>query len=85
MDTSAHLSPGTVAERRSRAPFLRRRLNAIAARIAAWATARADRLAAAVIYQELSKLPDAELRDRGLSRATLAHDVRACISDRKGG
>jgi hypothetical protein len=84
MDTSAHLAPGAVAERRSPAFSLRRRLKAIAARIAAWADARAERLAAAAIYEGLSKLSDAELRHRGLSRGTLAHDIHAGIADRTG-
>lgn len=85
MDTSAHLSPGAAAGRRNREFSLGRRLGAIAARIAAWAVARADRLATEVICRELSKLSDAELRGRGLSRAKLAHDVRAGIADRKRG
>jgi hypothetical protein len=84
MDTTAHLSSGA-AGRRSRAFSLGHQLHAIAARIAAWAVARADRLATEVIYQALSKLSDAELRDRGLSRATLAHDVCSSIANRKRG
>jgi hypothetical protein len=84
MDTSAHLSPNALAGRRSRA-FSLRQLKAIAARVATWATVRAERLAAEAICRELSKLSDAELRYRGLSRATLVHDVHAGIADRKGG
>jgi hypothetical protein len=34
-------------------------------------------LAAAGLYEQLSALSDAELARRGLSRATLAEDVRA--------
>jgi hypothetical protein len=37
----------------------------------------ADYYAAAARYEELSRLSDAELRRRGLSRATLARDVLA--------
>jgi len=35
----------------------------------------ADNWAAANLYDSLRSLSDAELRKRGLSRATLAHDV----------
>jgi hypothetical protein len=47
----------------------------ILARVTTWATARADALAAAAVYEHLSKLSDAELHRRGLSRSTLACDV----------
>ena len=47
------------------------------ARIAAWADTCADYYAAAAIYEQLSALSDAELSRRGLSRATLAEEVRA--------
>ena len=46
-------------------------------RIATWADACADYYAAAAMYEQLSAHSDAELIRRGLSRATLAHDVRA--------
>ena len=46
-------------------------------RIATWADACADYYAAAAMHEQLSALSDAELMRRGLSRATLAHDVRA--------
>jgi hypothetical protein len=36
----------------------------------------ADYYAAAAMYEQLSALSDAELMRRGLSRATLARDVR---------
>ena len=45
----------------------------------------ADRLAAEALCRELSKLSDAELRDRGLFRATLAYDVHARIAERRAG
>jgi hypothetical protein len=42
----------------------------------------ADYYAAAALYERLSGLSDAELHRRGLSRATLARDVRlACDGD----
>jgi hypothetical protein len=48
-------------------------------RIGKWAEARADRYAAAATYEQLSTLSDGELMRRGLSRATLAHDVDAAF------
>ena len=44
-------------------------------RIATWATTCADYYAAATMYEQLSRLSDAELKRRGLSRDTLARDV----------
>jgi hypothetical protein len=49
----------------------------IGRRIATWADTCADYYAAAAMYEQLSRLSDAELARRGLSRATLARDVRA--------
>lgn len=48
----------------------------IGLRLLAWIDTRADHWAAAAMYEQLSALSDAELARRGLSRATLAHDVR---------
>jgi hypothetical protein len=45
--------------------------------IATWVDTCADYYAAAAMYEQLSALSDAELMRRGLSRATLARDVRA--------
>jgi len=56
---------------------LANRIRSIAGRIATWADTCADYYAAAAMYEQLSVLSDAELARRGLSRATLAHDVRA--------
>jgi hypothetical protein len=48
-------------------------------RIVTWVDTCADHYAAAAIYEQLSALSDAELMRRGLSRSTLASDVRdAC-------
>ena len=45
----------------------------------AWLNACADYYAAAAIYEQLSKLSDAELYRRGLSRDTLSREVfRSC-------
>jgi hypothetical protein len=51
----------------------------ILARVTTWATARADALAAAAVYEHLSKLSDAELHRRGLSRSTLACHVSSTL------
>ena len=54
-------------------------LGALRSHLAAWVGTCADYYQAAVLYDELSGLPDAELRRRGLSRATLAVDLsRGC-------
>jgi hypothetical protein len=84
MHTSEHLSPAEAARKASGAGFsLGRSIKPIAARISAWAVARAERLGAEVVYRELSKLSDSDLRRRGLSRATLARDVGAAVENRK--
>src|SRR5262245_26918502 len=51
-------------------------LKLLGLRIVAWADHCADCWAAAAMYEQLSRLSDAELARRGLSRGTLAHDVR---------
>jgi hypothetical protein len=40
-----------------------------------WANSCADYYAAAAMYEQLSRLSDAELHKRGLSRDTLARDL----------
>ena len=45
------------------------------AKMGAWLATCADYHAAAGMYEELSRLSDAELKRRGLSRDTLARDV----------
>jgi hypothetical protein len=53
-------------------------------RIATWIDTCADYYAAAAMYEQLSALSNAELLRRGLSRASLAHDVRdACDRNSK--
>jgi hypothetical protein len=55
------------------------RIASLGTRIADWLATAADYYAAAAIYEQLSRLSDAELQRRGLSRANLARDVcRAC-------
>ena len=51
----------------------------LAARIAVWLATAADYYIAAAVCEQLSGLSDAELRRRGLTRATLAWDIsQAC-------
>jgi hypothetical protein len=50
-------------------------LGAVRAEITAWLESGADYNRAAALYETLSVLSDAELRNRGLSRATLAWDL----------
>jgi hypothetical protein len=57
-------------------------IRSIGQRFAAWAKDCAHHYAAAAMYDQLSALSDAELAHRGLSRATLAHDLgAACRRD----
>lgn len=49
--------------------------------VAGWIRTAANYYAAAVLYEQLSGLSDAELKRRGLSRASLAHDVVAACDD----
>jgi len=58
---------------------LANRIKSTRPRLMAWAVSCVDRYAVAVMYEQLSALSDAQLAHRGLSRPTLAHDVRvAC-------
>jgi hypothetical protein len=76
MSKSAHASPVGIAETLGGAEFpVRRYVKAIATWVSARAEACANYLAAAAIYEHLSRLSDAELHRRGLSRSTLARDV----------
>ena len=51
------------------------RLGALKAHGAAWIETCADYYDAAAVYDQLSRLSDAELRRRGLSRTTLARQI----------
>jgi hypothetical protein len=51
------------------------RFRTVVARVAEWVDAAADYYAAATLYEQLSRLSDAELLRRGLSRTRLAGDV----------
>ena len=84
MHTKSQFPPvEEVASPRGGSISLGRLVKALASRISAWAVARADRIGAELIWRELSKLSDAELHERGLTRATLAHDVCAAVAQRK--
>ena len=80
MKLSTHVPPLTVS---ATLDGTKARIGSAATSLAAharvWIEACADYYAAAAIYEQLSKLSDAELHRRGLSRATLASDIcRAC-------
>ena len=79
MSTLVHASIGPAEKLAAPGLPTRRYVKEIAARLSAWATAYANALATAAIYESLSKLSDAELRRRGLSRSTLAHDVSRIV------
>ena len=67
------------AARPSASQLLRSVFGSLAQRIADWITTAADYYEAAAMYEQLSRLSDAELTRRGLSRATLGWDVsQAC-------
>ena len=60
-------------------PSFRARLGALRTHLAAWVGTCADYYEAAALYDALSRLSDAELGRRGLSRAALAWDLsQAC-------
>ena len=84
MSTSADVSSAGTAEKRIGVGF-RRYVQAILVRASAWATAHAEARAAATIYENLSRLSDAELHRRGLSRSTLSRDVSKTFSGPKVG
>ena len=62
------------AARLSASQLLRSAFGSLAQRIADWITRAADYYEAAAMYEQPSRLSDAELTRRGLSRATLARD-----------
>jgi hypothetical protein len=55
------------------------RISSMAKGISDYIETAADYYAAAAIYEQLSRLSDAELHRRGLSRASLARDVCATL------
>src|SRR5262245_36318580 len=85
MSTTAIASSAGAADKLSvtGAPILRY-VKTARAWISVWAAAYANSLAAAAIYESLSKLSDAELHRRGVSRSTLAHDVSRIVGRKQG-
>jgi hypothetical protein len=75
MSKNSHASTVGIAETLGGAEFPVRYVKAIATWVSARAGAFANYLAAAAIYEQLSRLSDAELHRCGLSRITLARDV----------
>ena len=75
--TESMLEAGPVASRSARRLPLAARLSSIAKWIDDYIETMADYYAAASMYEQLSRLSDAELHRRGLSRTDLARDVHA--------
>ena len=76
MHARAYAPHARLAEHLSAPAFpVRRHAKAVVAWMSAWVSARANAFAAAALYEHLSKLSDAQLHRRGLSRSTLARDV----------
>jgi hypothetical protein len=71
------LDVAPVGSRSARSLPLAARLLSIAKWVRDYIETMTDYYAAAAIYEELSRLSDAELHRRGLSRADLARDVVA--------
>lgn len=65
----------TFDARTSRLPEALCLLRSATIRLGQWVRICMDRHAAAASYESLSRLSDAELHHRGLSRASLAHDL----------
>ena len=78
MNIRAQHSPAWTALRQAReVPFAC--VSSLGTRIADWLATAADYYTAAAVYEQLSRLSDAELHRRGHSRATLASDIcQAC-------
>ena len=84
MAVSEHTSDIDAIPATEKAASLFGSIKSLAHHVRIWVDSCADYYAAAVIYEQLSKLSDAELHRRGLSRDTLARDVcQSC--DRKAG
>ena len=84
MAATEHVTDVDAAPPTETAASLSSSIKSFAQRVKLWANTCADYYAAAAMYEQLSKLSDAELHRRGLSRDTLARDVcQSC--DRKAG
>ena len=78
--SNTELLPGDGVAEGGSSRRLSDRLVSIGSWVVTWLDTCADHWAAAEMYQQLSVLSDAELARRGLSRATLAHDLRAATT-----
>ena len=72
---TAQARPSLAADERLATSRIRARLGALRSHLAAWVGTCADYYQAAALYDDLSRLSNAELGRRGLSRATLAWDL----------
>jgi len=70
-----HLLPAGAAQDNASPLRLSDFSSSLGTRIAGWITTAADYYTAATVYEQLSRLSDAELQRRGLSRANLARDI----------
>jgi hypothetical protein len=75
MAVTKHVSGIDVVPSTEQAASLFGSIKSLARFLKTWAESCADYHAAAAIYEQLSKLSNAELHKRGLSRDTLARDV----------
>lgn len=75
MAISEHLSGIDAVPPAETAASLASSFKSLARRVRTWVDTCADYYAAVAIYDQLSRLSDAELHKRGLSRNTLARDV----------
>ncbi len=75
------LDPAPIASHSAGRPPLAARISSVAKWIGDNITTAANYYAAAAMYEQLSKLSDAELQRRGLSRHTLARDIVAARCD----
>jgi hypothetical protein len=69
------MSPSEIGARKDDVRLNACSLAALAKTIVAWLATCRDYYAAAMLYEELSRLSDTELARRGLDRASLAKDL----------
>ena len=77
MNMHEAFSPSEAESSNVTAPTPTSRLRSTSARFVAWVKTCADHYAAAAAYEDLSRLSDAQLHHRGLSRDILARDLSA--------
>ena len=75
MAVTEHISSIDAVPASDTAASLSSSIKSLAQHLIKWANACADYYAAAAMYDQLSRLSNAELHRRGLSRDTLARDV----------